>query len=470
MAPSSGHLLVPMAMRVWRHVSKKASTLIRSKLSSLQAGKSELQPLYVRNTSRQPIHPAAYRRQSHRRWFATQSSINASLRQFTSSAQPGVKHQRASFPKSTIGAAVGRLTTRAPFASTLRPNLTGGALPRAAGGYSLGGGGRGVGGGARHFSHTPAAPAEVVRHVSAAVRGFWLAGQRAQFDGIDPRTGEKRFKTVTVLQDQAGRRMRSTPRASPGSYVDFHLGPTITALGVLGMRADESTGALAAQTLNHEGFLTGLAVDFARAVKDLGAVLHDLQRLAVLGDLPLSMPERSLIRVQFPGCDLKTVECLCDEVGVRRGVVRQDEDFDEACAYTTDLALLFPFAPSVADLGSDSDSGSDSVGSVTERKVRPDEIDWQHMMSSGQTRASICFSRCSATGHGLEVTNQRLSTPSGYGSMHSGSQYDDAVAAADMFFEPPPPPPRETRTQSAPDYEGLEGIYRFLELCDNSRR
>ena len=312
----------------------------------------------------------------------------------------------------------------------------------------------------RHFSHTPASPAEVIKTVSAAVRGFWLAGQRAQFDGVDKRSGQKRFKTVTLLQDQAGRKMRSMPQATPGSYIDFHINPTITAMSALAVCPDESTGALAAQTL-HEGLLNNLAVDFARAVKDLGTVLHDLQRLSVLGDLPLSMPERSLVRVEFPGCDLKTVERLCDEVGVRRGVIRQDEEF-EAYAYT-DLPLLFPFAPSATE--------SVSLGSVTEKKglnhVQPDEIEWQHMMSTDQTQNPAGSSRCSDTGYELEVTDSRVEnrrlSPSEYGSLRTSSEHDDGT---DMFFEPL----RETRTQSASDYEGLEGIYRFLELCDNARR
>lgn len=316
----------------------------------------------------------------------------------------------------------------------------------------------------RHFSHTPAAPAEIINNVSAAVRAFWLAGHRAQFDGVDGRFGQKRFKAMTLLQDQAGRKMRSIPRATPGSHVDFHLSPTITAMSPLGICLDSSTGLSTGQTLNSEGLLNGMAVDFAHAVKDLGTILQDLQRLSVLGDLPLSMPERSLVRVQFPSCDLKTVERLCDEVGVRRGVIRQDEDFD---AYgCVDLPLLFPFAPSTTE--------TVSFSSLTEKKgqdhVKRDEIEWLHMMSSGQTKTknSAGFSECSDTGYQLEGTNSgveyhRALTASGYSSLHTSSQFDEN---ADLSTEPV----RYAAAQSASDYEGLEGIYRFLELCDNARR
>lgn len=77
----------------------------------------------------------------------------------STATEHATKYSRADFPSSATARAVGRLTSRAPFASTLRPNLTGGAFPRTAGGYSLGGG---RAGGARYFSHTPTAPAQVI--------------------------------------------------------------------------------------------------------------------------------------------------------------------------------------------------------------------------------------------------------------------------------------------------------------------
>jgi hypothetical protein len=128
-----------------------------------------------------------------------------------------VNYSRASFPSSATATAVSRLTTRAPFASTLRPNLTGGTLSRTSGGYSLGGGRTN---GARYFSHTPAAPAQVVNNVSAAVRAFWVSGQKAQFDGITP-AGEKRYRSITSLQEETGRKMQSVSKNAPGSFIDF---------------------------------------------------------------------------------------------------------------------------------------------------------------------------------------------------------------------------------------------------------
>ncbi len=366
-----------------------------------------------------------------------------------------MKFDRSSFPKSTIGNAVTRLPHRAPFASTLRPNLTGGALPRTAGGYSIGGG---RAGGARYFSHTPAAPAQVVNNVSAAVRAFWLSGQKAQFDGIDSRSGEKRFKTVTVLQDEAGRKMRSVPRATPGSFLEFHVNPTITAISPLSSLA--STTSQEKETLNTEGFLDVLSIDFARALKDLSAVLNDLKRLAALGDLTLTMSDKSTLRVHFPGCDAETVESLCDEAGVERGIVHQDKDFDEHIG--TEIALLFPFAPS--------HTSSDVLPYESRQKC--EDVDWRNMLYPQEPTLSPRYStRSQDTDLGFEdlaaaEANPWLSSsPSGYSSLHASDDDDGGEA---YYFETQPS--MASAKPSASDYEGLEGIYRFLEQCDTARR
>lgn len=329
-----------------------------------------------------------------------------------------MRYTRASFPTSATSTAVSRLTARAPFASTLRPNLTGGALPRTAGGYSLGGGRTG---GARYFSHTPAAPAQVVNNVSAAVRAFWLSGQNAQFDGMTP-NGEKRYRAVTNLQAKTCQKMRSMSRNTPGSFVDFHVNPAITALSPLGATFGSNVEQ-SAPSLNTEGFLDVLSVDFSRALKDLAATMNDLKRLSSLGDLPITLEQKSILRVRFPGCDAATVEHLCDEVGVQRGIIHQDPEFDSSVR--ANVALIFPFAPSS-----------------------------EHTLSS--PRGSLR----SQTGHDYEAIGADDANPwlEGYESMEYGSE-----SGSDYFVKP-------SELQHSSDYEGLEGIYRFLEECDNARR
>ncbi|KAH9216747.1 hypothetical protein DL95DRAFT_334858 [Leptodontidium sp. 2 PMI_412] len=424
MAPAPG-IFGPAAVKALRHVLKETSKKIKIRLAQIgNPLDNQLQPILVRSTPRHPVHPAAALRQAKGRWYTTQSTINATVRRFMSTGPAhGSKFNRAAFPKSATATAVSRLTIRTPFSSTLRPNLTGGTLPRTSGGYSLGGSRPG---GARYFSHTPAAPAQVVNNVSAAVRAFWLSGQKAQFDGMTP-AGEKRYRGISNLQEKTTRQMQAIPRSTPGSFIDFHVNPTVTALSPLGA-AFGSTMEVSATNLNAEGFLDVLSVDFARALKDLAAIMNDLKRLSTLGDLPITLEQKCILRVRFPGCDAETVDRLCDEVGVQRGIIMQDEDFDASAG--THMALLFPYAPTS-----------------------------EHSLSSpgGSLR--------SQTGHDLgfeyeDFEEDIMDNPwiEGYESLEDGSDGESA------YFTKPSEHPNSS------DYEGLEGIYRFLEHCDNSRR
>ncbi|KAI9768353.1 MAG: hypothetical protein M1840_004961 [Geoglossum simile] len=457
MAPPSG-LWVPMAMRIVRHALKKTSNLIRARLpESSRPLNAELQPAVARNPSRQPIHPAAYLRQSKGRWYTTHSTVVAAIRRFSSSHVTGPRHSRSSFSRSAIGSAVTRLPTQAPFATALRPNLTGGALPRGAGGYGLGGGRTG----ARYFSHTPASSAQVVNNVSAAVRAFWLSGQRVQYNGMNPHTGEKRYKAVSVLQERAGRTMRSLPRATPGSFVDFQLSPVITALGPLSGDLS-ATSIEQTKTLNTEGLLELLSVDFSRALRDLVVVHTDLKRLSQLGDLPLTILDKSTLRVRFPGCDALTVENLCDEVGVQRGIVHQDPDFDAFVG--SEMALLFPFAS----------SGTASVVCETERSVRSAKrqrqggVNWKSLVSPPPTSLGSSNRPVDSLDTFEDVeANPWLSSLSGYSSISESVSGDEEP----IYFEPT----RQTLRSSVvldvgSGFEGLEGIHRFLEECETARR
>jgi len=275
-------------------------------------------------------------------------------------------------------------------------------------------------GGARYFSHTPAAPAQVVNNVSAAVRAFWLSGQKAQFDGVNS-VGEKRYRNVTVLQEETGRKMRSVSKNAPGSFIDFTVNPTVTALSPLaaGFPFGSPTES-SLPTLNTEGFLDVLSVDFSRALKDLAVTMNDLKRLSSLGDLPINLEQKSILRVRFPGCDSETVEKLCDEVGVQRGVIGQDPDFDASCG--AQVALIFPFASTS-----------------------------EHPLSSpgGSLRSQI--------GQDFEEVEDNPWLE-GYESMEELSEHESA-----SFTKP-------SALNSSSGYEGLEGIYRFIEECDNSRR
>ncbi|KAJ9228678.1 hypothetical protein DTO271D3_7923 [Paecilomyces variotii] len=451
MAPSSGHLLLPKVWRAARFAYEKAYRALKSKFpEQIQQAQLRLQPAYARITPKQPISRAAAIRQARGRYFSTHAAgklVNAAA----------ARGSAPSYQSTRVGSAVSRLTAQAPFATTLRPNLTGGTLGRTAGGYAIG---AGRVGGARYFSHGPANPAQVINNVSQGVRAFFLSGQRVRFDGIDPRTGEKRYKAVTALQDQTERRMADIPRASPGSYIDFEVSPTITAFGVMGglQKKQVSAEDFEQNTLSSEGLLELLSVDFARALKDFAAVLNDLKRLSALGDLPISLQGKSTIRVGFPGCDADTVERLCDEVGVERGRIIQDEDFEVRNA--ADLALLFPFAPSVAP--------SSAAGYFNLRdppgQQTPHEVDWRDMMSSERkTHPSWIYSP--HTGTGLDYEDVEMFGPNPWTTSPSGYSSVDISELGDRGFFPEL---SVTGGSRSADHEGLGGIYRFISECDQA--
>ncbi|KAF1833560.1 hypothetical protein BDW02DRAFT_569873 [Decorospora gaudefroyi] len=430
-------------MAAWKHTAK----LIQKQLpESLRPTNATLQPILARNAPKHPLHRIAHLKQSKGRWYTTHSHITAAVRRFTTSAarNSGVKYDKASFPKSRIGSIVTAQAGRAPFASTLRPNLTGGTLGRTGGGYAWGSGRTG---GARYFSHGPAAPAQVINNVSQAVRAFLVGGNKAQFDGVNPHNGEKRFKTVSALQDQVNRTLNKAPKATPGSSISFNINPTVTALTPLKAVKGFASFAQEKDSLNSEGLLDLLSVDFSRAVKELAAVLKDLQRLAELGDLPISY-ERSKLKVHLPGCDAQTVETICNDFGISRGVVHEDDDFNLFVG--SDIALLFPFAPSRTP--------SECLfyeKPVLERgRVQPN-IDWTHMLSPSALGTEEAYSTLSEQSYdqldefGTEP-NPWLSgsSPSGYDSLHSSE-------ADEMDMHTPL------------EYQGIEGMYRFMAQCES---
>ncbi|OXV10679.1 hypothetical protein Egran_01562 [Elaphomyces granulatus] len=444
MAPSSGPLLLPKLWRAARFAYEKVSRAVRSQIQE-PAQTLRLQPAYSRVSYRQPLNRAAAIRQARGRHFSTRATSA-----FASYLQSGLLSASSTSQGSRISSAINRLTSRSPFASTLRPNLTGGALGRTAGGYAIGAGRIG---GARYFSHGPAIPAQVVKNVSAAMRGFLLSGQKARFDGMDPHTGEKRYKAVTALQDQVERHMEKAARTAPGSYIDFQLSPAITAFGVLQERRRASAEGLEPVSLNSEGLMYLLSVDFARALKDFAAVINDLKRLATLGNLSVSLCDKSTIRVRFPGCDADQVERLCDEVGVERGRIFQDEDFEVQNG--TDLALLFPFAPSVV-------RSPEMELFTADHPSEPDKIDWR---IEARTQTSPGFSGVTSLGLDFADTEIFGGTPWTKPSPSNGSGLSISELGDREFF---PGLNKISCHSSSPDYGGIEGIYKFLSECDRA--
>lgn len=425
-----GGMWAPVAMRLLRVAVMKTTTALRTRVASAaKPMQAQLQNFAFATTStgRQAIHPIAALRQQRRltRWYHanTRKNLAGTIRRFMSDGCTGGfrRVDRSKLPSSKTSRRVSQFTGRAPFASTLRPNLTGGAIPRTAGGYTVGGGS------VRYFSHTPAAPAEVIHNVSAAVRAFWLSGQRARFDGIDSK-GYPKYRAVSELENEAARHMFGYSKTSPGSFIDFHLSPTITAFGPLtpalpfhsaAATSEQPESCVQSGSLGQDGVLNDLASDFARAFKDLSIVFTDIKRLAMLGDLPVVMVKPDVLRIRFPGIDAATVERLCDDLGVRRGSIGEDPDF--AISMGVPIALRFPFAP----------------GSEVEDTIISPTISLRSMDSEDVHEAFMELEE-----------NPWFSDPEGY----------DAAT-----------PYLSSDGYSSQDFEGLEGIYKFLQECDRSR-
>ena len=427
--------MATVALRVLSKNLARATKMLRSKIASAtRPVNAELQPAYARNapSSRQPIHPAAWLRQQ-KRVGKSYTQFYATVRRYLSTgghtSTGASRLDRSRLPVSKTSRAVSRFPGRAPFACTLRPNLTGGTLGRTAGGYCMP-----AGGSARYFSHTPAAPAQVVSNVSQAMRAFWLSGHRARSNGVGP-NGKLRYRAVKAAEEDARVRLASVPSYAPGSFLDFRVSPTITALSPLGVIFPFTTTeggsakaeVAAAATLNTDGFLDVLSLDFARSLQDLAAVMTDIKSLAVLGDLPVTIEKgNSIIRVRFPGVDAQTVERLCDDIGLRRGVIGQDDAFDASVG--APLALRFPFAPDESSAKTISSPGgslrSHGSGDSEIGEMLLDEFEENPWVSPADTE-------------GYESMSPALLSSSG--------------------------------EHCSDDFEGLEGIYRFIEECDRGR-
>lgn len=222
-------------------------------------------------------------------------------------------------------------------------------------------------------------------------------------------------------------------KSAPGAFVDFKISPAVTALSPLGVAgfAAQVPEVASAATLNAEGFLDVLSVDFARALKDLAAVMTDLQSLAGLGDLPVSLERNGVLRVRFPGVDADTVERLCDDIGVKRGIVGQDPDFDDSAGVS--VALRFPFAPDA----SCADDMTSPGGSLRSRNSESSNVEEAFFVEEFEENP-------------WQLSSSEPGPEEGYESMS-------------------PPILSSSGEHVSDDFEGLEGIYRFLEECDRAR-
>lgn len=443
---------VTVPLRFLREALQKGLSQVRSRLestfpkptNSTGSTASKLQPA--------PTYAHAHAHSSHtlhsrikvaRRWYSTAyrtTLYNATINPSAPSSAP---------PVGRVVGAMSRMTKTTPFATALRPRLTGGAFPRTASGYSLGSGGAG---GVRFFSHGPASPGEVITQVAQAMRAMAMGGKNAAEEYRKHRNGGK----VSVRAHLAA--MLSQNGTAPGAYVDFHMAPTFTSLS-----------RLSKNSIGNTGFMAALDEDFTEIVNDVATVWSELQKLGRLGDLPVSLARdrEDTIRVYFAGCDRETVLRLCDEVGVTRGVVGEDEKFG--------FELLMPTLEMKPYLESEGRRfHAISPVTVPHQRVNGTGLYWQDMLS--EKEGEIEGSCVSEDGDGV-MTGETTEDGTEYTSPVSMGEYffegsslsglsplfSDSEGSAGLMF---PPYPEQTQQQVQAPNLGVEGLQRFLEECE----
>jgi len=257
-----------------------------------------------------------------------------------------------------------------------------------------------------------------MHQVNAAMRAFVHSG-KGQFDNY--RRHDGKFGRVGVRAQIAASLAQQN---APGAYVDFDLAPTWTCMSPFSRMT----------TLENEAFLDGMSSDFGAMVAHLTAVFADVKRLSTLGDLPVKVVGENgeILRVTFSGCDREFVERLCNEVGVKRGVVHEDERF-----------AIGHLAPSIA-------------------------LGWRDMMADPESPVSSTYSE--------DGYSDDFEMESGDDAI--GSLVSESISDADFYFDTPsapssaivvPSPQNGLATTDILDFSGLQGVHRFLSESDEYR-
>lgn len=292
-----------------------------------------------------------------------------------------------------------------------------------------------------------------------------------------------------------------------GTTLEFKLSPTVTAL-CPSFSSDKLR--FDAPSLNDIDLLSTLTSDFARAIQDLSLILTDLRALSAFGDLPIFLtrtPTGPILSVRFPGCDADVVSRLCDEAGVRRGVVVEDEGWHTAqvgkagqAEKDVEMALLFPFAPSSRTSSPPSEGGgyylTDPNSPQRQRQRQPEQLNWRNMLSPS-SQQSQCTAESLLLSHEKHNNSVQDTTPESPGTLpHAPSppiSGYESLRESDFASEDPYLPTtasssyppvvkaaaaatarahnnRARAAQSSDEFEGVEGIYKFLQVCDEARR
>ena len=312
------------------------------------------------------------------------------------------------------------------------------------------------------------------------MRAFCVNGLKAQYDGVDPKTGNKRFRAVTATQEKAISSFRNATLNSKGTTLEFCIAPTVTSISPFDTTEN---------TIDSSAVLSGLASDFSRSLASLALIHSDIKRLSTLGSLPISHPNPHTIQVRFPGCDAKTVNNLCDELGIQRGIMKEDPEWDaESGDKDVGMALLFPWAPSRAASEVSAEEAANVFFSRLEPRARTktlgpaESLEWASMISpsphpsdpAAKSDNDDSFSVI-APSQATEFNNPWLKSSSGGSNASFDPLRESDFASNDEFdFDLDLTRVETARQERAPqsfaDFEGTERILRFLDAYEEARR
>lgn len=145
----------------------------------------------------------------------------------------------------------------------------------------------------------------------------------------------------------------------------------------------------------------------------------------------------------------------------------EDETWDEKGNKEVEMALLFPFAPSTCASMVSKEDAAEYFNPP--KPTQQDQLDWRHMISPSMHSVSLHDNTSFEDYATLKSPIVNPDSPSGYESLRE-SDFDPDDPYHHTYSPLRVPSQNTKRASIGGDYEGLEGIYKFLQVCEDVRR